>query len=122
MLCVLVGLVAQHASAERRWHLTVDNAVGGAVGVIAVGFQDLPGVPALGGLIWVNPLTVGYTALFVCDGTTGTAGDGSGLIALPIAASAPLVGLELVSQALILDVAAPQDFAMSPGFRAIVCR
>jgi hypothetical protein len=105
-----------------NWRYAIAEGVGGGIGIVAIGFGALPGVPALGGTIWIDPGTVGYTALIVLSGPPGAAGAGYAETGVPIPANPGLAGVQLFAQALILDAAAPAGFAMSSGFRAGICR
>lgn len=103
------------------WNLRITEGIGGGIALMAVSFGSLPGIPALGGLIWIDP-TGAYTPLLLLSGTTGAAGAGSGETPVTLPNVLPLVGVPLFAQALVLDPAAPAGFAMTSGFQATICR
>lgn len=105
-----------------NWALWLGNGLGGGLGLIPISLAPLPGVPALGGLIHVDPVAVGIIPLVLLGGGTGVPGAGQAQTTLALPATPSLAGLQLFAQGLILDAAAPGGFAMSNGFRAELSR
>lgn len=104
-----------------NWRLRVDGGIGGGVGVVGIGFAPAPGVPALGGLIWIDP-TNAFLPLLLLGGASGQAGAGSGEVGVVVPNVPSLEFVRLDAQALVLDPAAPAGFSMSGGFEARLCR
>jgi hypothetical protein len=112
-----IGMSTFPQLGNANWALTVADTIGGSLAVMAINFGSLPGAPALGGQIWVNPIGA-YTPLIVLAGSAGVAGAGSGQTTLPLPSLPILAGQELFAQALVLDAGSAGGFAMSSGFRA----
>lgn len=104
------------------WGLWLGNGIGGGIGVVPISLAPLPGVPALGGLIYVDPNAVGLIPLVLLGGGTGVPGAGQAVTTLALPASPSLAGIVLFAQGLILDSAAPAGFSMSNAFRAELSR
>lgn len=112
-----IGMSTFPRLGNANWALTVADALGGSLAVVAINFTSLAGAPALGGLLWVNPIGA-HTPLIVLGGSPGVAGAGSGQTALPLPNLPSFAGLELFAQAVVLDPGSAGGFAMSSGFRA----
>ncbi len=105
-----------------NWALVLGNGLGGGIGLIPIALAPLPGVPVLGGLLWVDPATIGIIPLVLLGGAVGVPGAGQGQTPLALPSTPSLAGIPLFAQGLILDTAAPGGFAMSNGFRAELSR
>ncbi len=105
-----------------NWRFAITAGLGAAPAGLAIGFgASATGLPIAGGLVWVDPALVVATPFVPLGGTAGVNGDGSVDVALPIPASTAYAGLTLVSQAFVLDPAAPGGVAMSRAFRVPFC-
>lgn len=105
-----------------NWALTVEGGVGSGIGVVALAAGDAPGLAALGGQIWIDPLTVGFSGLLVLGGAPGSAAGGAGTVSVPLPNNPSIAGFRLFGQAVIIDAGGPQGFSMSKGFEAVVCQ
>ena len=104
------------------WGLWLGNGIGGGIGVVPISLGMLPGVPALGGLVFVDPNAIGLIPLVLLSGGAGVPGAGQAVTTLALPSTPSLAGIALYSQGLILDNAAPAGFAMSNAFRAELSR
>lgn len=105
-----------------NWSLRIANGIGGGIGVLPIGFAAAPGIPALGGTIFLDPTAVGFIPLVVLNGALGVPGAGQALTTLALPTTPSLAGIQLFAQGLILDNAAPAGFSMSNAFRAELSR
>ena len=103
------------------WAWQISRGRGGAPAILAISLGPAPGLPALGGLIHVDPTQLAALPLALLGGAPGQAGAGAASVPLPIPMDPSLADLAFFSQALVLDPAAPADFAMSPGFLSTIC-
>jgi len=87
----------------------VCNGVPSGFAIVPVATASAPGVPALGGLIYVDPTAVGVVFLALLDPA------GCGVVSLPIPNTPALNGLTLFSQGLALDPTTTSGFAMTAG-------
>jgi len=99
------------------WGLGVDRARGGTSGLLLVG-TDATAAPLWGGSYVVGGV-VAVSLPFVTNGTPGTGGEGAFELAVALPSDPLLVGVSIVSQALLLDPGAAvfQDRALSNGLR-----
>ncbi|MDG2263268.1 MAG: hypothetical protein P8N50_13130, partial [Actinomycetota bacterium] len=105
------------------WSWAIIEGIGGAGALLPIGFAASPiGIPLSGGQLWLDPGQIVATNLIVLGGTPGAAGAGSADIALPIPNQASVAGVDLFTQAFILDNAAPGGVSMSRGFFIEICR
>lgn len=118
----VLGMKTFPVLGNSSWALWLGNGVGGGIGVIPIGFAGLPGVPALGGLIYVDPNALGLIPLVLLGGSAGLPGAGQAQTTLALPPTPSLAGIQLFAQGLILDAAAPGGFAMSNGFLAELSR
>ncbi|MFO1054646.1 MAG: hypothetical protein U1F36_20680 [Planctomycetota bacterium] len=105
-----------------RFGLVVANGRGGAAAALLIATAASPGVPLLGGTLWVDPATLLVSVPLQLSGPSGWAGAGAAGLPLAIPEGALLAGVHLVGQALVLDPGAPQGVAMSPGLDVELCR
>ena len=87
----------------------IQNGVPSGLALLPVATASAPGLPALGGLIYVDPMTVGGVPLVPLDPS------GCGVVSLPIPNNSALIGFALFSQALVLDPTTSGGFAMTAG-------
>jgi hypothetical protein len=91
--------------------VVVDDAVGGALGVLGFGFAPPLATPLGPATVWLQgPLVL---AAIATSGTPGAPGAGSAALALSIPANPALVGANLTTQALLFDVGATADFSVT---------
>jgi len=99
------------------WGLGVDRTLGGAAGVILVG-TDAIDVPLWGGTFTVGG-PIAFELPFVASGAPGVGGDGAFELTATLPSDPNLIGLSIVSQALLLDPGAAvfPDRVLSNGLR-----
>lgn len=96
--------------------LQVRGAVGGTIGILALGTTELD-LPVLDAHLYTLPVVV---VPFVCGGAAGAAGAGSADIPIPVGTAAALAGSEVILQAAALDAGAPYGLAVSNGLKAVL--
>jgi hypothetical protein len=100
----------------QSFSLVVGNAVGGSVGLLALGAGSTS-LPLFGGTLLVNPIV--FTKAFFTSGAAGSPGAGSA--SMPFLANDPsVIGSALWSQAGVLDAIAPQGFALTNGLKVVI--
>jgi hypothetical protein len=91
--------------------LRVTGAVGGSLGIMAMGDQPID-VPAFGGSLLVNPV---FFWTFIASGPFGE--PGAGTYVLPWTVTPPMAGITFYKQAGLIDPAAPQWIAITNAIR-----
>ncbi|MFK7741546.1 MAG: hypothetical protein AB8H80_14605 [Planctomycetota bacterium] len=117
----LLGMRTFPTLGNASFAFAIENGLGGAFAALPIALAPAPGIPALGGVLWIDPTAVGTVASALLSGTAGAAGVGSGLSPFAIPANPALAGFELFAQALVFDAAAPGNLAMSRGYRVTLC-
>ncbi|MBK8098456.1 MAG: hypothetical protein IPK26_15210 [Planctomycetes bacterium] len=104
-----------------QFAITIDRGLAGAAALplIALGPANLP---LLSLTLLVDPTTAVTPASGILGGTTGTPGQGTASMPLPLPATASLEGLALFAQWLVLDPAAGSGIAASDGLRVTLTR
>ncbi|MFY9342482.1 MAG: sialidase family protein [Planctomycetota bacterium] len=91
--------------------LRVENALPGSVGALALSFAAPFAVPLGSATVWP---TVGPIVLaFATGGTVGQPGSGGYSLPIAVPVNAALVGASFTSQALVIDAANPDGFAVT---------
>ncbi len=93
--------------------LQLTHAVGGSLGALGISFAAPMPVPLGGAVLW--PAVAPIVLPFATGGTAGAAGSGNHSLAIAIPVDAALVGASFTSQALVLDTANIDGFAVSNG-------
>ena len=101
------GLPFQGATTTLR----VENALPGSVGAFAVSFAAPFAVPLGSATVW--PTVTPIVLAFATGGTPGLAGSGGWSLPLVVPVASILVGASFVSQALVIDAANPDGFAVT---------
>ncbi len=102
--------------------LDVDSGLGGAPALLALSTMPVAGLPLLGGTIWADPLSAITTAGTTLGGTPGAPGAGSASIAIPISPDPGLKGLDVYSQAFVIDAGSPGGLvSMTQGLALEIC-
>jgi hypothetical protein len=89
----------------------IKQGLGGATALIGLAVQPLPGLPALGGMIWINPATL------ITVKTASLSASGAASSPMPIPFDPTLDGATVHAQVVVMDPAAPAGFAMSTGLK-----
>jgi hypothetical protein len=103
------------------WGYSLQNAVGGAPGLLFIGLGSTS-IPFRGGLLLVNPLGPMWSFSVQMGGAFGVPGAGSSTFVLPVPIERALVGLTLYAQFGVIDAAAPQLAALSEGLQTDFCQ
>ncbi len=93
--------------------LQLSDAVGGSLGALGISFAAPMPVPLGSAVLW--PTVAPIVLPFATGGTAGAAGSGNHSLAIAIPVDAALVGASFTSQALVLDTANIDGFAVSNG-------
>ncbi|MBK8977601.1 MAG: hypothetical protein IPM29_16950 [Planctomycetes bacterium] len=102
--------------------LVVAGGLGGAPAALLLAADTAPGLPFLGGTLWVDPGKLLVAVPLQLSGPTGWTGAGAAGLPLSIPADPLLAGARIVAQALVVDAGAPQGVAMSAGLDVELCR
>ena len=100
------------------YSLEVSDGLGGAQGVIGLGFgpASQSSIPIVGGTLLVNPVDVWIP--FVLDGVVGVPSAGSFSYHIPIPVNASLLGFNLNAQAGMFDAGATFGISLTNGVEA----
>lgn len=102
--------------------LWIAQALGNSSALIVISMSPAPGVPFLGGLLWVDPSSVVPLPIRSLSGTPGVPGVGSALLSTPIPFDPVLDGAFLYLQGFVLDPGVSQGLAMTTGLRVQIGR
>ncbi len=102
--------------------LVTTGGLGGAPGAVLVSLADAPGIPYLGGTLWLDPTQVVLQFPLVLSGPAGLPGVGAAGVFLPLPASPSVAGARLVSQAFVVDPRAPGNVSMTHGLDVVIVR
>ncbi|HEB51639.1 MAG TPA: hypothetical protein ENI87_00115 [bacterium] len=91
--------------------LVLDGALGGSIGVVALGLQKLS-TPVFGGTLLVDPLT---SAWFLLGGSQGVAGEGVFAYPFALPTSTAFLGVAVFGQGFVIDPAAVGGVSLSDG-------
>lgn len=97
--------------------LTVASGVGGGVGAVVLGV-DSAAFPLFGGTFYVLP-PFAATLPFGLSGAAGAPGAGFAQLALNVPNNPALFGVPIFGQAAVVDLAAPEWIALTPGLRLL---
>jgi len=108
---------------QANFALTLDQGVGGAPALLVAG-SGPSALSILGMTLNVDLLKPGFfiTWTGVLSGATGTPGAGAAKAAFPIPNIASLAGIQLHTQFIVLDAAAPAGLSASRGLRVGINR
>ena len=120
----VVPVLASSGGAPREgnpdYAYELSAGVGGGAAFLAVAFgQGL--LPILGGTILLDVTSIKLTVPLALGGAPGAPGAGAASYPLPVPIDAPLLGLTVYNQFLVLDPGAPAGFAMSQGTSITFC-
>ena len=109
------------AIGSNNFQVAVTNAVGGAQGVLFLGFAP-SALSASWGTFLIDPTLPLFQIPVLFSGTPGQAGQGIAFAALPIPNDPFLLGFELFFQCLVADPGSIGGIAHSEGLRVILCQ
>lgn len=104
------------------FQLAIGNGVGSGFSLLAFSFGQAPGLPLFGGLLWVDPGLIIGTFGVLLGGAPGVPGAGSAGLPFPLPPDPSLRSVQFWLQAGVLDAAAPQGVALTPGLDLRLCR
>ncbi len=107
---------------NRGFALLVTGGLGGAPGAILTSLAASPGLPILGGIVWIDPTQVVLQFPLALSGPGNLPGVGAAAALLPMPASPSVAGLRLVSQGFVFDAGSPGGVSMTPGLDVVVVR
>ncbi len=102
--------------------LSIGNALGGSIAVLGISALASPGLPLLGGTVWIDPFSLAVAIPLPLSGAPGAPGAGSASIAIPIPDVASLDGGSAFVQGFVFDAGTPGGYAMSAGLQVTLCR
>lgn len=102
------------SAGNANFAVTLDNALGGSLGVLLIGTVETE-LPVAGVTLLTTPLQIVPTTL---TGQPGLPGDGSASVPLPIPAGLDVSGMNVLFQWLVRDTGGPVTLSASDGLRA----
>ncbi|MEW6742304.1 MAG: hypothetical protein AB1486_06060 [Planctomycetota bacterium] len=105
---------------DGEFKITVDQALGGAVGYLLIGYAPAM-QPWLGGFLAVDPASIAIVAPALLGGAPGVPGGGSAALTLPLPPDPAYDDMKVYAQWIIVDAGASGGYSMTRGLDITLC-